>query len=348
MEPNNFINRKKLNLNLINRNPYKAISSKKSLVHPLLFNPINQKTSYINEINYNTLGFYIPLSNFGSKAKHTLYEKNIIIYSEDRDINTYLNPLKFTIKLNPLPSDPTPIISSKTLTHIKYIQILNVMLPLHYNLYREIITYDNNFVTYIANNIKTLAINSEITYNLNTIQICNKIIEGNDWELNYTTNRINVPSYSLLYKNGQYTLYKYNHYKNLLEKNKIIYLRLKELDDYNILTTNNESTNHFCAALYPKKIINNFINFDLKNSVILFKNSNLYNLTKIEMSFIDNQGNELYIPLLDNKVSELYKNCNCTLPHSNYACSCYYLRHPYNALWQVHVIMKVGTIETHI
>lgn len=343
MEPNNFLNRMKLNLDLVNRNSYKATSSKLALIHPLMKYPLQTLNSQIENNNINNLGFFIPINNYNTKnIKYTVNEHNIIIDSADRDISVYKNPLKFTVKLNPLSSDNKPYIPTSTIKNLKYLQVVNVMLPLHYQIHRKQINNDNILIDFIETHIVNWNNNFEIDYNNKKIQICNIDFKNNDeWEINYTIDEKKIPLYCIIKYNNQYITYEYNYIERLLQNKKNIFLCIEEYNNKNVLST--DSNNKFIAPLHPKKIRNNFILYNIKNR-ILFKNSNLSQLTSLNITLKDHNGETLQIPFLDLNITYLHKLCNCS-NKLNYSCSCYYLRHPLNPLWQMHLIIKVGNYD---
>lgn len=342
---NNFLYRKKNNINLFNKKSYRASNTKDSSVHPLLGHPINPIVSKIDTINDNNLGYYIPINNYqidnNKKIKYYIHEHNMIIDSMDRNIDVYTNPLNFTVKLHPLQNDIMPYIIRPPINNVKYINVLNVMLPLYHNLHKIVTNTDNDFKTFVDQNIDSFKIGDDIVYQKDTIQICNIYKENNNWEINYTINKEKNPSFSLVKNNTDYKTYKYNYF---LQKEKVVYLNIKEFNDYNTYST---SDLRMCAPLYPRYVTKKFINYKIKKGLILFKNSDLRKISRLEISFTDDNNQIIKIPLLDNKV--LRKNCycneNCT---EDYSCSCYYLRHPYNPMWQVQLIIKLGVVEPFI
>jgi hypothetical protein len=64
---------------------------------------------------------------------------------------------------------------------------------------------------------------------------------------------------------------------------------------------------------------------------IIFKNSNLPIINKLEINFTDYNDNKLNINNLDKNIN-IKTNKN-------------YIRHPNNDLWQTHIVLKVGIVS---
>jgi hypothetical protein len=85
---NNFLNRKKFNLDSFYNSSYKPDSCKKTLIHPYLKNYINHINLDIssNYINYNNLGFINLIKN--NNINYNIIENTITIDSKDsKNIN---------------------------------------------------------------------------------------------------------------------------------------------------------------------------------------------------------------------------------------------------------------------
>jgi hypothetical protein len=349
MEPNNFLNRKRVNLNLVNRSPYKATSSKSTLVHPFLVYPLKHvPSSYAPDTEAN-LGFYIPIDAFehDGQLKYALHEHNLVVDSSDRDPATYRNPLRFTVRLNPLPSDPAPTISHPKVRYIKYVQVVNVMLPRHYHLRRTEKPVDEDLLAFISDNIASWRPGVEATFQgSNKLQICNVVWRGpTSWEVNLTWNRDPNAIVSLMRgEDGVVRQFEYTPYDNLMSDEPAVFLSVRQLENRTMYNTDNTASNAMVLPLYPKKIYGASMNLDLKKGIIVYKNSQLAELERLEVAFLDRQGVPLEVPLLDTEASKNYSSCNCK-ENVDYSCKCYYLRHPYHPWWQCHLVMKLGVVE---
>lgn len=342
---NNFLNRRKLNINLFNKGSYTSKNAKKILVHPMLIKQnIILESKYSDTNNLDVLGFYIPLSDYQKQKEviNEIIEYNMIIDNLDRDKNVYKNPLKFKIIMDPLNTDPEPYILRNKLKNIKYIEIKDVSLPLNINLLKKEILLDIDLINYFETN--TIIRDNEYDYQESKLQICNYIKKDNEnWEINYTINKNKEIVYSTGKKNNIKFHYQYQLNDNSISYGKNIYLNMKGLSNPYILGTNN---NYDSILLSPKKIRNENILFNIKRDLIVYKNTNLESLSSVTISFTNEFGKELNILNLDNEVSN-DKYCICG-DEPKYSCSCYYLRHPYNIKWQCYILLKIGVYKLDI
>jgi hypothetical protein len=321
---NNFLNRKKFNLDSFYNNSYKEISSRKSLIHPYLKTYINHININIdsNYINYNNLGIINNINN--KNINYNIIENTIIIDSKD---TSYNNSFNLNVYFNPYDTNNLTI-SKLNIKNIKYIEIVNILLPI-YNLIKTEIVNNNELNQYINDNINILNINNVFDTDK---YIDNIYINNNDWEINYSIliNDNNDNKYYSIEKNNN--IYKTFEYKKIFSNvynDKIIYLKISQFNNHNLITSNDNI--NYLIPLCSNKIINNkkIYNKNIRN--IIFKNANLPIINKLEIKFTDYDDNQLSINNLD-------KNINTKTSKS-------YIRHPSNDAWQTHVVLKLGTVS---
>jgi vesicle coat complex subunit len=115
---------------------------------------------------------------------------------------------------------------------------------------------------------------------------------------------------------------------------KIIYLKITQFNNHNLLISNDNLT--YFIPLCSNKIINNKKRYNKNIRNIIFKNTNLPIINKLEIKFTDYNDNKLNINNLDYNI-----NNNIRDPNN-------YIRHPKNDLWQSHIVLKIGTIEPFV
>jgi hypothetical protein len=324
---NNFLNRKKFNLDSFYNNSYKQISSRKSLIHPYLKTYINHINVNIDSdyINYNNLGIVNNINN--KNINYNIIENTIIIDSKD---TSYManNSFKLNVYFNPCDTNNLTI-SKLNVKNIKYIEIVNILLPIN-NLIKTEIVNNDELNQYINDNINILNINDIFDTDKH---IDNIYISNNDWEMNYSIS-INDNKYyhSIEKKNNIYKTFEYKKTFSNVYNDRIIYLKISQFDNHNLITSNDNI--NYLTPLCSNKIINNKKMYNKNIRSIIFKNANLPIINKLEIKFTDYNDNQLSIHNLD-------KNTNAKTSKS-------YIRHPSNDAWQTHVVLKVGTIESFI
>jgi hypothetical protein len=313
---NNFLNRKKFNLDSFYNNNYKQVSSKNTLIHPYIKTYINHINIDIDSkyINYNNFGIFNKVNN--KDIKYNIIENTISINSKD---TIYNNSFNLIVYFNPCDTNNLSI-SQLNIKNIKYLEIVNILLPI-YNLEKTVISNNNELNQYINDNINIL--------NINTIFDTDKYINNinnynNDWEINYSIN--NNKYYSIEKNNNVYKTFEYKTIFSNVYNDKIIYFKVAQFNNHNLITSN-DNVNYF-IPLCSNKIINNKKQYNKNIRNIIFKNS------KLEIKFTDYNDNQLNINNLDKNINnKTSKN---------------YIRHPSNDLWQTHIVLKIGTIESFI
>jgi len=317
---NNFLNRKKFNLDSFYNNSYKVISSRKSLIHPYLKTYINHININIDSdyINYNNLGIINNINN--KNINYNIIENTIIIDSKD---TSYNNSFNLNVYFNPYDTNNLTI-SKLNIKNIKYIEIVNILLPIN-NLIKTEIVNNNELNQYINDNINILNINNIFDTDKH---IDNIYINNNDWEINYSISINDNKYYSIEKNNNIYKTFEYKKTFSNVYNDKIIYLKISQFDNHNLISSNDNI--NYLIPLCSNKIINNKKIYNKNIRSIIFKNTNLPIINKLEIKFTDYNDNQLSIHNLD-------KNINTKTSKS-------YIRHPNNDIWQTHIVLKVGKV----
>ena len=321
---NNFLNRKKFNLDSFYNNSYKEDSCRKSLIHPYL----KTYTNHINidikpeYINYNNLGFINNINN--KNINYYIFEETIIIDSKDTSYNNCFN---LNVYFNS--NDVNNLAISKiNIKNIKYIGIVNILLPI-YNLIKKEIVNNNELNIFINDNINILNINNifDTDKHIDNIYIN---INDNNWEINYSILiNDNKYYYSIEKNNNIYKTFEYNKIFSNVCNDKIIYLKISQFNNHNLITSNDNI--NYLIPLCSNIIQNNKKKYYKNIRSIIFKNANLPIINKLEINFTDYNDNKLNINNLDKNIN-IKTNKN-------------YIRNPNNDSWQTHIILKVGAIS---
>ena len=321
---NNFLNRKKFNLDSFYNNSYKEVSCRKSLIHPYLKTYINHININIDPdyINYNNLGIVHNINN--KNINYNIIENIIIIDSKDTSYNDCFN---LNVYFNPCDINNLTI-SKLNIKNIKYIEIVNILLPI-YNLIKTEIVNNNELNQYISDNINILNINNIFDTDKH---IDNIYINNNDWEINYSILINDNKYYSIEKNNNIYKTFEYKKIFSNVYNDKITYLKISQFNNHNLITSNDNI--NYLIPLCSNKILNNKKRYNKNIRNIIFQNSNLPIINKLEIKFTDYNDNKISIHNLD-------KNINIKTSKT-------YIRHPKNDTWQSHIVLKVGTIESFI
>lgn len=325
MSNNTFLNRKRLNLSLSNRSSYKSQDVKKATVHSLMKTPIYHVPS-IYPFDPSMLGFSVPYMH-AENVPYQIHEKFVVLDSLDRDVIYDKNPYVFNINIDPV------------IRNVKYIGIDNVILPYLNELQAEELDPSSNtaIVSAIDASINEISIDSSFNIVGKNIQICNLVKNGGSWEINYTEDGDPSVVFRIV-KTNSISMYRY-FVNNRYVSHKVIFLQFDNIVCNLIKTLNQISS---CVQLYPKKIIADSLWFNIKKDIIVFKNTEMVNIPKINIRFIDDDGNILTFPNLDYSITtNKYSNTPYSSPK-------YYIRHPLYTKWQVHVVFKFGVVEPFI
>lgn len=308
----------------MNRSGYKSTDIKKASIHSFMTTPIDHITS-VYPFNPNQLGFSIPYLH--NNVSYEIHENNVIIDSLDRDVSIDKNPYQLSFDVSPV------------IKNVKYINIENIILPYLYELIPQVEITSNytSIINAIDASRNQLIVDTDVTIAGKNIQICNFILQNNNWEINYTENKVPTTVYGII-KNSSTQVIKYSIGNNYIS-NKVIFLQIDNVSNHSLATTSDISDK---IQLYPKKIIADSLWFNIKNRSIVFKNNDITSVSKLRVKFVDDDGNLLSVPNLD------YTVITGKYDTSTYSSPKYYIRHPLHSKWQVHIFLQLGGLEIYI
>jgi hypothetical protein len=345
----NFTNKKKISFKFKKSylNNLKNIKQLEKI--PFLTSLYNEYDTQ-NMIYNNNLGLYTYWSDYHNitdknlKKDILIDEYNININSSDRDLNYNENPLYFSVWLNQQGRDKSVL--PHIFKNIKYINLEHIIFPKYIQLNKYNITNDLSF-----NNIKTeignIFISDTRLNNLNrintsilTYQICNVIYNNyNDFEVNFTIDYIKDITYSFSYINSIIILNKFEPICIYTYNNYIQYLCIDPTTNYFMFNTKNKS---IFMPIFPKLNKHTSLYLAIKKSLIVYNNTNLLNIYKINVKILNSNYDEIVIKNLDYTLTN--NTCNCSFDNIKYSCKCYYLRHPLNSNFQIDLFIKIGSL----
>lgn len=322
-----------------------------------------QKLTIFSEKNKNTdlnvklplnRGFYIrQLNKNNYRYHHRIIKKTIQINSGNRNIKYYPSPYNFTthIEFNNIGRDETnneiyitPFIQNK-LPPIKTINLINMIIPNNYYIQKKLFTissYENSIE--FKNNLQQLLDTKKLL--LNSGHIINNDIYN---VVNITQKKINIIKnyftdivycYSIVDNTVNNDVYVFTINKNIsATQNRSFNLCIKELNDKFEYNTDNEDDGNIANVgifkIFPKSLKSNFLYANTRKIEKKFENENI-KTKKLSIKLLDNVNNDIKMNNLDYDVTTT--NCCICLPTDevkNYSCSCNYILHPLNPLYQI-------------
>jgi hypothetical protein len=338
----------KNNRSLFRKNTYvpsvfKEKEIEKKEIEPIKSNDINK---YLTLTSYNR-GFFIrPFDNISYQNHLRVITKTIQINGNNRNIIYYPNPFNFTthIESNIIGFDNNgnnlytyPFLKNK-LPPIKSINLKKIIIPNNFTIVKLSVELEEIEYTIINDlqqlfNTNKLLPNSSHMINNNVYTVVN--ITNNKINLikNYFTNKV----YNFVLTNGtiQNNIYYFTLISNnSASKNRIFHLCVKEFND-NFNYHTDHSSNTVTFKLLPKSLKNKFLYADSRNIQKNFK-QNYVKTNKISISLSDGFNNQIKINNLDYDINTP-ESCICTIDCEckNFTCSCNYILHPLNPLYQL-------------
>jgi hypothetical protein len=303
--------------------------------------------------NYNTYGTYTFWGDYYVNDKLffkdiQIEENDVNLFSGDRDISVNLNPLNFTVWLNPGNTRSKSFLS-RNFKNIKYINFEHIIFPKYIELNKFSAISDisaNIYITDISNNLSTITINSNIISNINSnisYQICNIRRITSIIEINFTvnTNKTIIYTFTYNYSNATYILDKYIPVYTRLNSH-IQYICIQPTNNKFIYNTKSIS---IFKPIFPKLSKLSDLFYAIKKSFIVYKNSDLLNIYKFDVKLLDSNYDPIKINNLDIYVNTS-ESCTCCVETNNikYSCKCYYLRHPLHSGFQLDIFLKLGSL----
>ena len=302
-----------------------------------------------NISNNDNLGLYTYWGNYYIDDTKMfpdiqIEEFDLNLFSGDRDLDINKNPLNFIIWLNQQNSNNRKCHLPRVFKNIKYINFEHIIFPKFIQLIKVSMINDlsyNQIINDIANNIFT-----DISLNLNLIntsflnyQICNVKNTLNFLQINFTINNRSNVIYEYTNNNNIIILDKYYGIPTNSPGNHIQYISIHPTNNKFILNTKYKS---IFRPVFPKLKSNTDLYTAIKKSLIIYKNTDLLNIYKININLLDHNYNPIIINNLDYYVDN--NKCSCDIGRKKYSCPCYYLRHPLNPKFQLELFIKIGCL----
>lgn len=124
----------------------------------------------------------------------------------------------------------------------------------------------------------------------------------------------------------------------------------RDFIDENYASTNDVLADSFATIYYDSDANATHYNAKISNGVKIFPPNRLGSLNKIHVDFMDPYGEQITCPHVDkNILSPMI--CTCHDPEGdvgNTDCFKHNLRHPLNPIFQHHIQLKVGVVESYI
>lgn len=252
-----------------------------------------------------------------------MIEYCLIINSKDRNIESFKNPLDFTVLFN---SETSNI--QKIYRNVKYIGFENVILPRFIQLNKFIMsntdTSKNILIDFFNNN--QIEINKQYNVDTFSIEICNI----NNTSINFTINQNNIISYEFLINTNIINIYKPVCMSS--PGNNIQYILLNPCTNKYILNTKSKDIFRY---VLPKLNIDSDLYLYNRKSYIVYKDSELIDMKRVTVQLLNSDHKQMVINNLDYNVNN----------NGEYSNPEYYLRHPLNPKYQIELFLNVGLYE---
>jgi hypothetical protein len=355
----NFSNQKKIGFSFSKSRIYTNRNLKNDYSIPFVTGLYNenyyqkQVNPSLPESESSTRGLYTYWADYNINDKDffkdiQIKEHDINLNSADRDISVNLNPLNFTVWLNP-GNTRTKSFLPNDFKNVKYLNFEHIIFPKFIQLNKFLTSSDisaNIYSSDISNNLSTITIDSNISSLIDSnisYQICNVVKTNLTAEINFTVNynKCMIYTYKYNYINSTYSLDKYIPIYTKLNTY-IQYICIQPTNNKFIFNTKSISV---FRQVYPKLNSLSDLYFAIKKSLIVYKNTDLLNFYKFNIKLLDSNYEQIIIQNLDTNV--VYSNrCTCCYETSNikYSCKCYYLRHPLHDGFQIELFIKLGCL----
>jgi hypothetical protein len=255
----------------------------------------------------------------------------INLNSINRDLNVNKNPLKFTVWMN---DDHGSSSINKSFSNVKFINFEYIVFPKYIKLLKQKMkTNDALFSDIITIMATDPNINTQVTLNNKTYEICNKV----DTIINFTINQNKNISYEYI-DNSTINIYLPISLSTI--GNEIQYISIQPCDNKYIYSTKQKN---FFKYVFPKLNKTSDMFLSTKKSYVTFKDSELLELKRIYIELLDSNCEPIIINNLDHDYSaHIEKGLNIDVDYNDPS---YYLRHPLNPDLQIDIFMKIGQYE---
>jgi hypothetical protein len=320
----------------------------------------------------DSYGIYLrPENHTDYIDNHTYINRTIQISSADRDFIIFKNPFDFTTYVgynqvlfkdrnvfNPNGSlnnnygvGEDKFIRPRIGTIIPNVYKINlnsIIIPDHFNIVQDDVSNNDLYTeigSFLLANLSALANNKTFLVPITTApNIHNIFITITNFvpntKINIITQYDTSTVYSYVYNNTSIQhIYKYHidcSYSS--RKDRSLHLNIYELNDdvHEYTTTVNQKISTF--KLYPKVIKNKFLYAETKNIEKVFDKTPL-KLNKFSIQLADTNNVPLQIFFLDYDVSTT-NVCICSPINKDYSCSCNYILHPLNPMYQMYIFFN--------
>lgn len=291
-------------------------------------NVFDQPSNIIGKTNFSNTSNTVHNNLHDNLLTEYISEYHINIDSDDRKIEAYPDPFNYTVTFNSsgkmvyssirrkngdfsgfdnieLPETPAPVIM-RPFKNVKFIKLDHVILS-KYNIRKytieQHITITNNQI-----NLEKTTINKHCHFPQNKESGCYLCLQKENCECK------NKDKCSKCSKEKCHTCEKTLCECSICDKYKFLTLRIKELNNNHIFSTNTETSDN-TFILYPDKYINNTFNMWIaRYGTCSFPNSSLHNLNRLSIEFCNNRGERLQTTIIINYIIKInnennYKIC---------------------------------------
>lgn len=348
-----FVRKNKIGFNFSKSHIKTSNELKNSDFIPFVTGLYNDNYPKQNINNDNNLGLYTYWGDYENNPDKLFYndiqieEFNLNLNSDDRDLNVNKNPLNFTIWLNPGNTHNKSFLP-RIYENVKYINFEHIIFPKLVDLNKfnalldlsaNIIMNDiNNNFTYNANHDENIA---KIDSDILNYQICNVQSSTNYLQINFTIDFKKKIVYEYTNTNNIIKFDKYSGLSINSPGNHIQFICIQPTNNKFIFNTKNKSV---FRQIYPALKKQSDLFLAVKKSFIVYKNTDLLNIYKIDIKLLDANYEPIIIHNLDVSINPDIK-CLCELDVKKYSCKCYYLRHPLNKRFQLDIFLKLGCLK---
>lgn len=281
--------------------------------------------------------------NNKDKASETvLNDYSINVNSSKRDVMLNNLPTEFTIWINDY-KDKSCI--ARSFKNVKYIAIEHIVFPNYIQMIKQILPVTDILYNDINDMMNDLSaeINYQYEYNGNSYEICNKNIKNGSTYINFTINQNKEKVFEYVKTESTYVIYTYVPISIDKIPNSVQYISLKQFDNEQIYNTHGHNMFKFILPRLKKDI--NLYSY-LKRHITVFRDSNVQNLNKMQITLLDSNSQKIIINGFD---FDYTTNKNYGLNEDkDYSSPEYYLRHPLNPRFQVDIFFRIGCYEKEI
>ena len=292
----------------------------------------SNKQFYLKKKQFLKKELLYPNVNLKNIIKEQLVEHTLIIDSMDRDWVIYQNIFNFTVKFNGIKETKAPYFM-KDLKKVRYLRLDKLILPDLYYLETDA-DVTKLFLSAVPQNAN------------NPINIGDRFGASNEYIvvevdalLKYSFKDINTGLYYYVTWTGVVNNYYYFNILKKISDDRFTELEISEITSPNEYSTNSDTMKSF-GILYPERVHNGGVYVNTTYSNVVYKFSNLKNITSLSFKFKNSIGE-----LLDSTTNEDTSVTTVKKDIGDINSPSTYIRHPLFKHKQIHMVFKVGVIE---